>query len=114
MRRFWIALALTLPLAARQPVRGREAMVVAQDPIATDVGVQILKQGGNAIDAATAIGFALQTTWPFAGNIGGGGFMLIRFADGRTTFIDFREKAPAAASRDMYIDRKSTRLNSSH
>ena len=72
-------------------------MVVAQEPMAADVGVQVLKDGGNAIDAAVAVGFALQAvTHPFAGNIGGGGFMLIRLADGRTTFIDFREKAPAA------------------
>ena len=79
-------------------------MVTAQEPIATDVGVQILKQGGNAVDAAVAVGFALAVTHPYAGNLGGGGFLLVRFADGRTTFIDFREKAPAAASRNMYLD----------
>jgi gamma-glutamyltranspeptidase/glutathione hydrolase len=79
-------------------------MVVAQEPIAADIGVEVLKHGGNAIDAAVAVGFALCATYPFAGNIGGGGFMLIRMADGRTTFIDFREKAPAAASHDMYLD----------
>ena len=88
----------------RQPVRARQGMVVAQEPIAADVGVDVLKQGGNAVDAAVAVGFALAATYPFAGNIGGGGFMLIRLADGRTSFIDFREKAPAAASRDMYLD----------
>ena len=64
------------------------------------------KSGGNAIDAAVAIGFALAVTYPYAGNIGGGGFMLARFADGRTTFIDFREKAPLAATRNMYLDSK--------
>jgi gamma-glutamyltranspeptidase/glutathione hydrolase len=79
-------------------------MVVAQEPLATDVGVAVLKQGGNAIDAAVAVGFALAVTHPFAGNLGGGGFLLARFADGRTTFIDFRERAPAGASRDMYLD----------
>lgn len=79
-------------------------MVVAQEPFATDVGVAVLQSGGNAIDAAVAVGFALAVTHPFAGNIGGGGFMLARFADGRTTFIDFREKAPLAASRNMYLD----------
>lgn len=79
-------------------------MVVAQEPLATDVGVAVLKAGGNAIDAAVAVGFALAVTHPFAGNIGGGGFLLARFADGRTTFIDFRETAPGKASHDMYLD----------
>jgi gamma-glutamyltranspeptidase/glutathione hydrolase len=92
--------------AARQPVRAKRAMVVTVEPHATDVGVEILKNGGNAIDAAVAVGFALAVTHPAAGNLGGGGFMLARFADGRTTFIDFRERAPAAASRDMYLDAK--------
>ena len=79
-------------------------MVVAEEPLATDVGVAALKSGGNAIDAAVAVGFALAVTHPYAGNLGGGGFLLARFADGRTTFIDFREKAPLAASRNMYLD----------
>jgi gamma-glutamyltranspeptidase/glutathione hydrolase len=95
---------LTAMVFGRQPVRARQGMVVTQEPIATDVGVEILKQGGNAVDAAVAVGFALAATYPFAGNIGGGGFMLIRLADGRTSFMDFREKAPASASRDMYLD----------
>jgi gamma-glutamyltranspeptidase/glutathione hydrolase len=95
---------LTAMVFGRQPVRARQGMVVAQEPLATDVGVEVLKHGGNAVDAAVAVGFALSATYPFAGNIGGGGFMLIRLADGRTSFIDFREKAPAAASRDMYLD----------
>jgi len=90
--------------ATRQPVRARNGMVVAMEAIGTDVGVQVLKDGGNAVDAAVAVGFALAVTHPFAGNIGGGGFMLIRMADGRESFIDFREKAPAKASRDMYLD----------
>src|SRR6266567_6584410 len=87
---------------AHEPVFARKGMVVAQEPLATDVGVAVLKSGGNAIDAAVAVGFALAVTYPFAGNIGGGGFLLARFADGRTTFIDFREKAPLSSSRNMY------------
>jgi gamma-glutamyltranspeptidase/glutathione hydrolase len=79
-------------------------MVVAMESIATDVGVSVLEKGGNAVDAAVAVGFALAVTHPFAGNIGGGGYMLIRMADGRSTFIDFRERAPEKASRNMYLD----------
>ena len=79
-------------------------MVVADDPLAADVGVAVLKSGGNAVDAAVAVGFALAVTHPFAGNLGGGGFMLVRFADGRSTFIDFRERAPERATRNMYLD----------
>src|SRR6266581_6997989 len=89
---------------AHEPVFARKGMVVAQEPLAADVGIAVLKSGGNAIDAAVAVGFVLAVTHPFAGNIGGGGFMLIHLADGRTTFIDFREKAPAKASHDMYLD----------
>jgi gamma-glutamyltranspeptidase/glutathione hydrolase len=89
---------------AHEPVFARKGMVVAQEPLAADVGVAVLKSGGNAIDAAVAIAFALAVTHPFAGNIGGGGFMLIRLADGRTTFIDFRERAPHQATRNMYLD----------
>lgn len=86
-------------------------MVVTQEPYAADVGVRVLKSGGNAVDAAVAVAFALAVTHPSAGNIGGGGFLLARFADGRSTFIDFREMAPASASRNMYIgkDGKATR-----
>jgi gamma-glutamyltranspeptidase/glutathione hydrolase len=91
-------------LHAAEPVKARHAMVVAEEPHATDVGVAVLQRGGNAVDAAVAVGFALAATHPFAGNLGGGGFMLIRFADGRSTFVDFREQAPAGASRDMYLD----------
>ena len=79
-------------------------MIVAQEPIAADVGVAVLKAGGNAVDAAVAVGFALAVTHPYAGNLGGGGFMLVRLADGRTSFIDFRERAPAKAAHDMYLD----------
>lgn len=96
--------------AAREPVRARHAMVVAQEPLAADVGAEILKKGGNAIDAAVAVAFALAVTHPSAGNLGGGGFLLARFADGRATFVDFREMAPLAASRNMYLgpDGKAT------
>lgn len=98
-------LTLTNPQAgwAGQPVRARHAMVVTREPHATDVGLSVLRAGGNAVDAAVAVGFALAVTHPAAGNLGGGGFMLIRFADGRTTFLDFRERAPEKASRDMYL-----------
>jgi gamma-glutamyltranspeptidase/glutathione hydrolase len=81
-------------------------MVVAMESLATDVGVSVLQKGGNAIDAAVAVGFAMAVTHPFAGNLGGGGYMLIRLADGRTTFIDFRERAPEKSSRNMYLDAK--------
>ncbi|MBV9401002.1 MAG: gamma-glutamyltransferase [Bryobacterales bacterium] len=101
---FSIAILLSAVLQGRQPERARHAMVVSGDPFATDVGVKVLQSGGNAIDAAVAVGFALAVTYPYAGNLGGGGFMLIRFADGRSTFIDFRERAPQAATRDMYLD----------
>lgn len=99
-----VTLAAVLNLAARQPERARHAMVVSGDSFATDAGVAVLQSGGNAVDAAVAVGFALAVTYPYAGNLGGGGFMLIRFADGRSTFIDFRERAPGRASRDMYLD----------
>src|SRR5258706_12989104 len=91
-------------LRAHEPVRARHGMVVAEEPLAADIGVAMLKSGGNAVDAAVAVGFALAVTHPFAGNLGGGGFMLIRFANGRSTFIDFRERAPGKATRDMYLD----------
>lgn len=90
--------------ATRQPERARHAMVVTRQPHATDVGVAVLKAGGNAIDAAVAVGFVLAVTHPSAGNLGGGGFMLARFANGGTTFLDFRERAPGKTSRDMYLD----------
>src|SRR5580693_6747686 len=97
-------LALNAPVWAAQPVHARHAMVVTVEQHATDAGVAVLEAGGNAVDAAVAVGFALGVTHPSAGNIGGGGFMLVRFADGRSTFIDFRERAPETASRNMYLD----------
>src|SRR3954466_2643354 len=79
--------------------------VVSAHPLASKVGVEILKQGGNAIDAAIATQLALAVVYPNAGNIGGGGFMVARLANGETVALDYREMAPAAASRDMYLDR---------
>ena len=103
----FLIVTTTIPTdAARQPVRARHGMAVAMEAQAVDVGVAVLQKGGNAVDAAVAMGFAMAATHPFAGNLGGGGFMLIRFADGRSTFIDFREMAPAKASRNMYLDAK--------
>ena len=90
--------------ASPAPVRARQGMVVSVDEQASRIGVEVLKQGGNAVDAAIATAFALAVTYPAAGNLGGGGFLLLRFKDGRATFLDFRERAPAAASRDMYLD----------
>src|SRR5205823_6703481 len=106
--RILCALFLVPLLFGRQPLRSRSAMVVAQEPLATDVGLAVLKSGGKAVDAAVAVGFALAVTHPSAGNIGGGGFLLARLADGSTTFIDFRERAPTAATRDMYLDSKGS------
>jgi gamma-glutamyltranspeptidase / glutathione hydrolase len=90
--------------ASTHPVHAQHAIVVSVHELASHAGVEIMQAGGNAIDAAVATGFALAVVHPPAGNIGGGGFMLIRMADGRTHFIDYREKAPAAATRDMYLD----------
>ena len=109
MPRRWLLPFIALvcaSLQAREPERARHAMVVSGDAFATDAGVMVLRNGGNAVDAAVAVGFTLAVTYPYAGNLGGGGFMLIRFADGRSTFIDFRERAPERATRDMYLDSK--------
>src|ERR1700733_1191390 len=95
-------------LAARAasvaPVAAEHGMVVTAQHLATEVGVDILRKGGNAVDAAVAVGYALAVVYPAAGNLGGGGFMTIHLADGRKTFIDFREVAPLAAKADMYLD----------
>ena len=90
--------------AASHPVHAQHGMVVSVHALASQVGVEILQAGGNAVDAAVATEFALAVVHPPAGNIGGGGFMLIRLADGKAHFLDYREKAPAAATRDMYLD----------
>ncbi len=86
------------------PVRAQHGIVVSVHELASQAGVEMMQAGGNAIDAAVATGFALAVVLPPAGNIGGGGFMLIRMADGKTHFLDYREKAPAAATRDMFLD----------
>jgi gamma-glutamyltranspeptidase/glutathione hydrolase len=94
-----------------ESVRGRHGMVASQHELASRIGVEIMKKGGNAIDAAIAVGLALAVVYPEAGNIGGGGFMLIRTVDGRSHFIDYREKAPKGASRDMYLDPSGELIN---
>ena len=99
-----LLLTVTICPASTHPVHAQHAMVVTVHQLASQVGVDILQSGGNAIDAAVATGFALAVVHSPAGNIGGGGFMLIRMADGKTHFLDYREKAPAAATRDMYLD----------
>ncbi|HYI07696.1 MAG TPA: gamma-glutamyltransferase [Thermoanaerobaculia bacterium] len=107
MRRILALLLLvTSPLlaASREPLRTRQAMVASTSEIASRVGAEVMRKGGNAIDAGVAVGFALAVTWPSAGNLGGGGFMLIRKADGSTEALDYRERAPLAATRDMYLD----------
>ncbi len=91
--------------AWREPVRGKHAMVASQHEIASKIGVEVIKKGGNAVDAAIAVAFALAVVYPEAGNLGGGGFMLIRFKDGKTTAIDYREMAPASANRNVYLDK---------
>ena len=111
-----IALSLTFALAlsfqpaamaaSPEPVKGEHGMVVTAQKLASDVGVAVLKEGGNAVDAAVAVGYALAVVYPAAGNLGGGGFMTIRLKDGRTTFLDFRERAPLASTKTMYLDDK--------
>lgn len=101
-----LSLAVAFPLlgAWNEPVRARNVMVASTSEIASRVGADVMKRGGNAVDAAVAVGLALAVTWPSAGNLGGGGFMLVRKADGTTEAIDYRERAPLAAHRDMYLD----------
>ena len=109
------AVAAVLALAAAgathaasvAPVAAENGMVVSAQHLATKVGVDVLKRGGNAVDAAVAVGYALAVVYPAAGNLGGGGFMTVQLADGRKTFLDFREKAPLAATANMYLDKDS-------
>lgn len=110
-----ISLALTLAItvmpcgsvyaASPAPAQGEHGMVVTAQHLASQVGVDVLKSGGNAVDAAVAVGFALAVVYPTAGNLGGGGFMTIRLKDGKTTFLDFRERAPLASTKTMYLDK---------
>ena len=99
--------------ASRPPVRGKHGMVSSVSEIASQVGVEVLKRGGNAVDAAVAVGLALAVVWPSAGNLGGGGFMVIRQANGKATAIDYREMAPAAAHRNVYLDDKGEYVDES-
>ncbi|GGP24444.1 gamma-glutamyltransferase [Silvimonas amylolytica] len=92
--------------ASLAPVMAQNGMVVSAQQLATKAGVDILKRGGNAVDAAVAVAWTLAVVMPEAGNLGGGGFMTVQFADGRKTFLDFREKAPLAATANMYLDDK--------
>ncbi|WP_434577428.1 gamma-glutamyltransferase [Pseudomonas sp. Z5-35] len=110
LARTLIATSLTLSCfhvhaASQAPVAAENGMVVTAQHLATHVGVDVLKNGGNAVDAAVAVGYALAVVYPAAGNLGGGGFMTLQMADGRKTFLDFREKAPLAATADMYLDK---------
>ncbi|WP_237706419.1 gamma-glutamyltransferase [Methylibium petroleiphilum] len=94
---------MAVQAASVAPVAAENGMVVTAHRLATQVGVDVLQRGGNAVDAAVAVGYALAVVYPAAGNLGGGGFMTLQFADGRRTFLDFREKAPLAATADMYL-----------
>src|SRR5580700_8708948 len=97
-------LAANSAAAPLRPTHAPHAMVASVHELASRAGVEMLRSGGNAVDAAVATGFALAVVHPQAGNLGGGGFLLLRNADGKTHFLDFREKAPAAATETMYLD----------
>ncbi len=101
-----LSLSALLHAETPDPVRSKNGMVVSASTLASKVGIQILKKGGNAVDAAVAVGFALAVTYPSAGNIGGGGFMVIHLKDGRNITIDYREKAPRNSTSEMYYDEK--------
>ncbi|MFZ5672427.1 MAG: gamma-glutamyltransferase [Pseudomonadota bacterium] len=111
MRRAALAVVLSVFIpgaafaASPAPVKAENGMVVTAQHLASRIGVEVMKEGGNAVDAAVAVGYALAVAWPSAGNIGGGGFMTIRFKDGTSTFLDFRERAPLAATKTMYLDK---------
>ena len=96
--------AFSLHAASKQPLRSKHVMVASTSDDASRIGAEVMRKGGNAVDAAVAVALALAVTWPQAGNLGGGGFMLIRKADGTAEAIDYRERAPLAATRDMYLD----------
>jgi len=101
-----LAGAVQAHAASQAPVAAENGMVVTAQHLASKIGVDVLQRGGNAIDAAVAVGYALAVVYPAAGNLGGGGFMTVQLADGRKTFLDFREKAPLAATADMYLDKE--------
>ena len=107
--------SVSLPATSSHPVRGSNGVVSSSSAIASEVGVEILKKGGNAVDAAIATAFTMAVTWPGAGNIGGGGFLIYHGADGEATAFDFREKAPLASTSTMYLDEDgNVRDNSNH
>jgi gamma-glutamyltranspeptidase/glutathione hydrolase len=110
MKRIFVLLLTVILLSCQAPVKktglmADKAMVVSAHPLASDVGVEIMKKGGNAVDASVAVQFALAVVFPAAGNIGGGGFMVIRLSDGTVNTLDYREKAPAQATSGMYLDK---------
>ncbi len=109
LKRWLVVFALAASLQATpafslSPVAGRNGMVASSEPLASEAGAEILQAGGNAVDAAVAVGFVMAVTFPEAGNLGGGGFMLIRMANGDAVVVDYREQAPSAATRNMYQD----------
>ncbi|QIG91346.1 MULTISPECIES: gamma-glutamyltransferase [unclassified Bradyrhizobium] len=110
-----VAIGLTASVPGRAasvaPVAAENGMVVSAQHLATQVGIEVLKRGGNAVDAAVAVGYALAVVYPAAGNLGGGGFMTIQLADGRKTFLDFRETAPKGATANMYLDKDGNVVN---
>ncbi len=99
-------LAFAIPTQSFEPVSAKHGMIVSSEEHASEAGVEILRAGGNAVDAAVSVGFVLAVTYPYAGNLGGGGFMLIRLATGESVVIDYREEAPAAATRTLFLDAK--------
>lgn len=113
LRRLSLAVSLTIGIAVAPnafaaspaPTEGQNGMVVTAQHLASQVGIDVLKSGGNAVDAAVAVGYALAVVYPRAGNLGGGGFMTIRLKDGKTTFLDFRERAPLASTKTMYLSK---------
>lgn len=109
---FFIFIFTHVSLIADYPVSGKNGMVVSAHRLASEVGISILKKGGNAVDAAVGVGFALAVVYPYAGNIGGGGFMILHHSDGTNTSVDFRETAPEFAHPEMYLDENGEYLPS--